>query len=243
MFCCAGLVLCFWAASTIRDGGRSPATAEAVSVSVGRVEYDGDTGFVHQRLILRTASTAPMFNTTGETCDSSNGLFWIRTPDGDVYNELLRVPPLTGSVWLNERNVPILTTMTPAGHHLRLVYEFGVQGRITLSLEVIVRSVLGAQEAEDTKNLSPGDDMVQPLLDARVLIIQRKVRRIAIENSAMSCRSWFTHLWAGWPVAGNRTLFWCCKFMSEHAQHRIIPDSCSSVDYSQQNLRQKSVSS
>ena len=35
LFCGAGLVLCFWATSTIRDGGRSPATAVAVSVCVG----------------------------------------------------------------------------------------------------------------------------------------------------------------------------------------------------------------
>ena len=35
LFCCAELVLCFCATSTIRDGGRSPATVEAVSASVG----------------------------------------------------------------------------------------------------------------------------------------------------------------------------------------------------------------
>ena len=39
-FCGAGLVLCFWATSTIRDGGRSPATAEAASVCVGRGQKD-----------------------------------------------------------------------------------------------------------------------------------------------------------------------------------------------------------
>ena len=55
------------------------------------VEYDVDEGFFQQRLILRTASTAAMFNTTGDMWDSSNGLFWILTPDGDVNPELLGV--------------------------------------------------------------------------------------------------------------------------------------------------------
>ena len=75
------------------------------------VGYDGDAGFFHRRLIQRRDSTAAIFNTDGETRDSSNGLFWILTPDGDVYSGLFLVPPLTGLVWLSERNVLILTTM------------------------------------------------------------------------------------------------------------------------------------
>ena len=43
LFCGAGLVLSFWATYTIRDGGRSPATAEAVSVCVGHGQY-GSSG-------------------------------------------------------------------------------------------------------------------------------------------------------------------------------------------------------
>ena len=72
------------------------------------------------------------------------------TPDGDVYPELLHVPPATMLVWLNERDAPIGTTMTPAGRHLEKVYGFGALRRILMSPEVTVRAVLGAQETEDT---------------------------------------------------------------------------------------------
>ena len=91
-------------------------------------------------------------------CDSPNGLFWILTPDGDVYPEFLRVPPATGTIWLNERNELIPTTMMPAGRNLEQVYEFGAHSRMLLSPEVIVRAVLGAQETEDTcrEGESPG---------------------------------------------------------------------------------------
>ena len=107
------------------------------------VELRREAGFFHQRLILRTASTAAMLNTTGRMCDSPNGLFWILTPEGDVYPEFLRVPPATGIICLNERTEPIPTTMEQ-------VYEFGAHRRILLSPKVIVREVFGAQETEDT---------------------------------------------------------------------------------------------
>ena len=104
------------------EGDRPPPLRRYPSVlGMGKmvaVEYEGEAGLFHHRLILRTASTAAMLNTTGKMCDSPNGLFWILTPDGDVYPELLRVPPATGIIWLNERNEPFSTTMMPAGRHL-----------------------------------------------------------------------------------------------------------------------------
>ena len=146
-------------------------------------------------------------------CDSPNGLFWILTPDDDVYPELLRVPPATGIIWLSERNEPIPTTMMPAGRHLEQLYEFGAHRRILLSPEVNVRAVLGAQETEDTckkgespggpetlrppaapttppgrkdegESLDGGDNVADPLLDARDLSVQRNTL----------CQSWFNLL-------------------------------------------------
>ena len=123
------------------EGDRPPPLRRYPSVlDTGKmvaVEYEGETGLFHHRLILRTASTAAVLNTTGRMCDSPNGLFWILTPDGDVYPELLQVPRATGLVWLNERNEPIPTTMMPAGCHLEQVYEFGAHRRILLSPDVI----------------------------------------------------------------------------------------------------------
>ena len=109
------------------------------------VEYDEEAGLFHQRLILRTA---PPCSIPAARC--AIHLFWILTPDGDVYPELLQVPRATGFVWLNERNAPILTTMMPAGRRLGQVDGFGAHKRIQLSPEVIVRAVLGAQQTEDT---------------------------------------------------------------------------------------------
>ena len=119
-----------------------------------------------------------------------------------------RAPPSPAgngrSVWLNDRNAPILTTMMPVGRPLERVYEFGARRRIQLTLEAIVRSALGAPEMEDTcresetpespergtpavprlatlpgrgfndeDSLAPGDNLADPLLDARVLGVQR----------------------------------------------------------------------
>ena len=93
--------------------------------------------------------------------------------------------------------------MMPAGRRLERVYELAVHRCILLSPEVIVRAVLGAQETEDTckegetpglpeisthpatpdtspgrrvverDSLVPGENVADPLLDARVLSVQR----------------------------------------------------------------------
>ena len=151
------------------------------------VEYDGEAGFLHQVLILRTAATAAMLNTTGRMCDSSSGLFWILTPDGDVCPELRRVPRAMGysdddACW----------SALGAGRHIQLTQAD------------IARSVLGGQETEDAckesetpalpepgstavplpatpsrrglsdeVSLPPDDNMTDPLLDARVLSVER----------------------------------------------------------------------
>ena len=129
------------------EGDRPPQLRRYPSVlDMGKmiaVEYEGKAGFFHQRLILRTASIAAIINTTGRMCDP-NGLFWVLTPDGHLYPELLRVPAATGIIWLNERNELIPTTLMVAGRRLEQVYEFGAHMRILLSPEVIVRAVLGA---------------------------------------------------------------------------------------------------
>ena len=196
-----------------------------------------------------------MLNTTGRMCDSVNGLFWILTPDGDVYPELLRVPPATGIVWLNERNEPIPTTMMPAGRRLEQLYTFKTRRPILLSTEVIVRAVLGAQETEDTcrevetpglpealpppatpdtppgrkvdegDSLDPGDNVADPLLDARALSVQRNSAGDRHREFRNAVSELVQSLWAGWPVPGPRTFLWCCKFMSEHALHPLAHHS------------------
>ena len=74
------------------EGDRPPPMRRYPSVldmgKMAAVECGGETGLFHHRLILRTASTAAMLNTTGKMCDSANRLFWILTPEGDVYPEL-----------------------------------------------------------------------------------------------------------------------------------------------------------
>ena len=202
LFCGAGLVLCFLG---LPDGGRSPATAETVSVCVGHGQ--NGSGGVRRR---NRALSSPTDSEDGFDCRhaqhhrkdvrfSERPLLDSRS-DGDVYPELLRVPPATGVIWLNERkrHYP-----DDAGRHLEQVYEFGAHRRVFLYPEVIVRAVLGAQETEDTcrecespfpaeavpppaiadtapdrkvdegDSLDPGDTVADPLLEARVLSVQR----------------------------------------------------------------------
>ena len=62
LFCAAGLVLCFWATLTIRDGGRSPARAEAVSVCVGRGQNDSSGVRRESRVLSPTTDSEDSFD-------------------------------------------------------------------------------------------------------------------------------------------------------------------------------------
>ena len=63
-----------------------------MALEVGRtvyVEYQGDKGVAHGRLLLRTATEKSLEATTGETCSgiARKNIWWILTPDGDIYPE------------------------------------------------------------------------------------------------------------------------------------------------------------
>ena len=83
----AALVWC--CALAPRDGGRSPATAEPVSVCVGHVQNGGSGVRRRNRALSSPTDSEDSFDSghaqhTGKMCDSPNALFWILTPGGDV---------------------------------------------------------------------------------------------------------------------------------------------------------------
>ena len=80
-----------------------------------KVECAEEARFFPQRVISRIASIAAKFYTSKRLDDPPSGRFWTLIPDGNVYPEMLLVPSATGSVWLDGRNKPILTTMTLGG--------------------------------------------------------------------------------------------------------------------------------
>ena len=97
------------------------------------VEYEEEARFFHQGLILEIASIAAMFHNSRKMSEPPNSSPWTLTPDGDVYPEMLLVPSATGSVWIDGKNKPILTTMMIAGHRLVRFYGFGVSEANLLS--------------------------------------------------------------------------------------------------------------
>ena len=235
------------------EGDRPPPLRRYPSVlDMGKmvaVKYEKEAEFFHQRLILRTAPTAAMLNTTGRMCDSPNGLFWILTPDGDVHPKLLA----PGIIWLNETNEPIPTTMMPAGRNLEQVFSeltgafcslqksscerfSEPKRRRTLAGRVGVQgsappatpdTPLG-QKVDEGDSLDPGDTVADPLLDARVLSVQRnspgdrhREFRNAVSELVQISLDWMACVRPSYL----RTFLWCCTSMSEHALHPLAHHS------------------
>ena len=67
--------------------------------------------------------------------------------------------------------------------------------------------------------------MADPLLDARVLSVQRNSAGYRQREFRSAVADLVQSPWAGWPVSGPRTFLWCCKFMSEHALHPLAHHS------------------
>ena len=66
------------------------------------------------------------------------------------------------------------------------------------------------RKVDEGDSLDPGDKVADPLVDARVLSVQRNSAgdRYREFRSAVSER--VQSLWAGWPVSRPRAFLWCC---------------------------------
>ena len=109
------------------------------------VEYDGEAGLFHQRLILRTSSTAAMLDTTGMMCDSSRGCVGFSHPTATCIPSSSEAASNGVSVAQRQERSHsdddgACWSASGCGER---VYEFGA---------VIVRSVLEAHETEDTRD-------------------------------------------------------------------------------------------
>ena len=132
----------------------SKASETPLGLEAGRliyVEYEDEVGFFHARLILMKTSAGMMMKVTGESCRNPDAVFWVLTPDGDIYPEEIGVAPLTGVVSCSDDSRLDLRTMRPRGRRLRRAYEF-VAGREagTLSALTVARAIQAATTEEET---------------------------------------------------------------------------------------------
>ena len=184
------------------------------------VEYEEQGRFFPQRVILRIASIAAMFYTSKEMDDPLNGRFWTLTPDGDVRPDMLLVPSAAGSVWLDGRNKPILTTMMVVGHRLG---PRTLLSRCKFMSEPALHPVDHHSSFGHLSGLLPKDPAVQEhLLLCRVshiypgtgqslelLMIVRELEELAssvlaVETAAAKERQNFREKRAGAPPAGDK---------------------------------------
>ena len=80
-------------------------------------------------------------------------------------------------------------------------------------------------KVDEGDSLDPGDTVADPLLDARILSVQRNSAGDRQREFRNAVSELVQSPWAGRPVSGPRTFLWCCKFMSEHALHPLAHHS------------------
>ncbi len=62
----------------------------------------------HERILLEPGSEKAMTGCTGESLLNGGTVWWVLTPDGDVYPEELAAPPLEGIAYCDDAEVPHL---------------------------------------------------------------------------------------------------------------------------------------
>ena len=88
------------------------------------VEYQEEAGFFHARLVLMKSTEDMMKQVTGAECTDPEAIYWVLTPDGDIYPEEISTPPLAGLVQCLDDSTIDLTTMKPRGRRLHQGYGF-----------------------------------------------------------------------------------------------------------------------
>jgi hypothetical protein len=221
------------------DEAASPITLELMGEEA-LVEYEDEHGLHHARLLLRPGTAKAIASCTEEEVDSDKNIFWVVTPTGDVYPEVLAVPPLR-SIVVWRQGAVVRGTMTPVGRRLGKVFGFG-GARLSLVPRVVVVAMNAANEEEDRhrgakkarrvedegKKTSEGEEADDSEedgaegdveLDARVLDVKRGVDGERGRNFKDSIPLLTESPWSGWPVGGPRTFLWCVRFMAEHSLH------------------------
>ena len=116
----------------------------------------------HARLLLHPATKQTVEEVCEEELEATledKGGFWILTPDGDIYPEMIAVPPLLGIIPCDDQERPLPREATPAGSRLARPYDFepgrgpGVPTpRIFLQLQTAAMNVGQAAPARQAGN-------------------------------------------------------------------------------------------
>eukprot|EP00971_Amphidinium_carterae_P335509 6471406-Amphidinium_carterae.3 len=121
-----------------------------MALSVGQtclIVYDGYEEIAHQRILLKRVTPAMFAYVTGEASMGDQNLFWVMTPDGDVYPEEIAIPALRGFQLCQQDGVPIAGTRQ-GEMQTRRRYGFGGRGRQALTCENVLRACAAAVEEE-----------------------------------------------------------------------------------------------
>ena len=260
LFCGACLVLCFWASSGFRDGGRSPATAEAVSVRVGHGQ-NGSSGVRRRNRALSSPTDSEDSFDSRHAQHHRKDVRFSDRPLLDSHSRWRRVPRAPPSPASDRHNVAQREERTSPDDDDACWSSLGAGLRIRSSQAHVALSGSHraggsrAQETEDTcregegpglaealpppatagstpdgkvdegDSLDLGDTVADPLLDARVLSVQRNSAGDRHREFRNAVSELVQSPWAAWPASGPRTFLWCCKFMSEHALHPVAHHS------------------
>eukprot|EP00971_Amphidinium_carterae_P344407 6484807-Amphidinium_carterae.1 len=115
------------------------------------IVYEEHEEIAHQRVLLKRVTPAMFAYITGEAARGGQNLFWVMTPDGDVYPEEIAIPALKGYQLCREDGMPIPGTRE-GEIATRRRYGFGGRGRQPLTCESVLRacSVAMAEEQATT---------------------------------------------------------------------------------------------
>ena len=117
---------------------------------VALVQYHGENLW-HERYLLMKTSSSVYKEFMGSAAPKSDRLWWIVTPDGDIYIEAFVVgDDISGICLLDDSEEQMLrNSMEPAGKRLGTVYAFEAgRGPGLMTALVFARSLAGAQSSE-----------------------------------------------------------------------------------------------
>ena len=115
------------------------------------VECDDEPGTFHARLVLRAARPEALRAVMEMDIFDEQKVYWILTPDGDIYPEELNVPPLSAYCQCDKAGrLRRHSGMTPAGRRCCRHFALG-EGAVERLTPMVARHAMAVAEREDNR--------------------------------------------------------------------------------------------
>ena len=198
------------------------------------IRYDEPGEPWHQRILVAPASPEALLAVMAtEATAPLDRIWWVLTPDDDVYPEELSAPPLLSIVFCDAERARIPRSQLGPSRNYARVHVFTAlpvplkfveisdaclaeEARVARAGAAAAPEPAAREEAEGRRVADEGaaaaeEDAPDEEMDVRILAISRNPEGVRHKEFRDAVEQVSETTWSGWPISGPRTVMWCLR--------------------------------